>query len=91
VLEEDKRGLPRRLYYRANLPALMAVLNGEPLRSDSEDPEDLWNEDPWNEDLWDEDQAPEKNWRVEEELPSVHNVNSSEEGITGLTDEDRPN
>jgi hypothetical protein len=83
VLEEDKRGLPRRLYYRANLRALMAVLNGEPLRSDSEDPEDLWNEDPW-----DEDQAPEKNWRVEEELPSVHNVNSSEEGITGLTGEE---
>jgi hypothetical protein len=80
VLEEDKRGLPRRLYYRANLRALMAVLNGEPLRSD---PEDLWNEDPW-----DEDQAPEKNWRVEEELPSVYNVNSSEEGITGLTGEE---
>jgi hypothetical protein len=29
VLEEDKRGLPRRLHYRADLRALMAILNGE--------------------------------------------------------------
>lgn len=29
VLEEDKRGLPRKLHYRADLRALMNVLNGE--------------------------------------------------------------
>src|SRR5215207_1482202 len=40
VLEEDKRGLPRCLYYRADLQALMAVLDGEPLLSVIEDPKD---------------------------------------------------
>ena len=29
VLEEDKRGLPRRLYYRADLRALMDIKSGE--------------------------------------------------------------
>ncbi len=29
VLEEDHRGLPRRLYYRADLLALMGILSGE--------------------------------------------------------------
>src|SRR5215203_692349 len=29
VLEEDKRGLPRRLYYRADLRALMDIQSGE--------------------------------------------------------------
>jgi hypothetical protein len=30
MLEEDKRGIPRKLYYRANLRALMALLDAEP-------------------------------------------------------------
>ncbi len=61
VLEEEKRGLPRRLYYRADLRALMTVLIGAPLLSATEDPEDLWEGDPWA-----EDEAPEETGRGED-------------------------
>ena len=83
VLEEDKRGLPRRLYYRADLRALMAVLDGKQLLPAAEDPEDL--EDLWDEDPWDSDEAPEESGREEDEQPPVSNLNISEEGITSPT------
>ena len=86
VLEEYKRGLPRRLYYRADLQALMAVLNGKPLPptiEDPKDPEDLWDEDPWY-----RDEALEVTRRGEYEQFPVHEVNISQEGTISPTSEE---